>query len=571
MTCGGTRTHNANAHRVSEVRALTGRRWDDVAGVFHSLLRDHRDTATEPASDPQAAAEAHARLMLLQAITDPDSLPENFTHSRHRVTLTRTTVTAATAAPGDQLTGQPHLTITGVHPNADGSVVLTGHVAGGAPASVIVPADTALTVLRPAQACPECGQFAATSHTCTPTTGNNEVQALHQAWQNLSADPAADPAQVAAAQAAYYASLDTDTTPATVPAGLPDAHMDGTHLILPAPTTTAAPLPGTAALTDATTTLVDDTTPVPAVSLADRIDSTLTMKEHARQLRDTLDEAASSLAARLDTVHIQQVTDMTTGNQYLPVGGVHYSAWQHEALTDTLADKIATSTGDDPDTVRAAITDYTTYAAVDYYRSRALRDAGLKARDYATMTPQPRRLELRRTHHDHPAAPSYAADRIHAHRDTLTASITAAQQAADTLSMLPLDTALREYAALRNAHRTLTDTLTAAETDLGAALKDTDTPVTGTWGTATWVPSGGSERWDNDDLDRVLITHIAATRDLDPKATGRAIDAFRSYAHVGRYRVKALAGVVDVDDYRTKTPVSPKMKITAEIPEAATG
>jgi hypothetical protein len=89
MSCGGSREHNANAARISEVAAGTPVTVAQARRVFHSLVTDLKavhasEGPDQQAADPQAWAEAEARRLLEPALSGELPL-DAFPHTANRM------------------------------------------------------------------------------------------------------------------------------------------------------------------------------------------------------------------------------------------------------------------------------------------------------------------------------------------------------------------------------------------------------------------------------------------------------------------------------------------------------
>jgi hypothetical protein len=399
---------------------------------------------------------------------------------------------------------------------------------------------------------------------CQPKT--ESVADLAARVDKLAADPTVSPEELAAARADYYAALDSaldNEITHNVPDGTHGAVVDQEGMLRLTATTATSPghagtEPETVALRNLTAALRTQDDPQITLTDDEQAQIAVTAKASLTQIRDHISAIETDLVARVDAHNLRGVHDPQTGVAAYPVGGARYTGWQHEKARHAVATRIAAQEGIDESEAKGILDDYTSYASIDYYRSAALRELGLKPRWYATVVPEPRRFDLKFPDWDNEPVSGTVSEQAWTNRSDLEALPAQIEAIRDRISAMPLDNAFRELTSLRHSQRSLARAVAAIESDTARHLSKAGVDTVDVNGTV-WTPhrSKSSVRWATSDVDRVIIHRLASEQGRDPKTVGKVIDRFRGIAHVKGFKVRALSGAgIDPDDYKHTAPGS---------------
>jgi hypothetical protein len=304
------------------------------------------------------------------------------------------------------------------------------------------------------------------------------------------------------------------------------------------------------------TSLAGDYTPEEGVKAA------VTMGAIAAEIKESSDLIGEDLAQVLRDNDIHSIHDAVTGTTLTPRSGYRYRGWNHEGVQSELTSQIASANNMEPEKVAGVIGAYTEFASVDGYRPSALRERGLRAKDFAEGVAGQRSVVVS-FGGERPSEGNWGnVQAVEANASDMKEVATYIANSRERIKTLPIDDAVREYVAVRHIERTATRIAQGIESSVSKKLTDSDLDEVAGYKPRT---TAGGEKWDSDDLERKIIPLVASSASVTEREALTVISDFKSVAEVRRYKVRGLKAVdIDADEYRTKTPGSFKLAKTEE-------
>lgn len=287
------------------------------------------------------------------------------------------------------------------------------------------------------------------------------------------------------------------------------------------------------------------------------VKASLEVRAAADAMREQADLIGADLAERLHDNGIKSIHDGVTGTTLSPHSGYRYRGWDHEGIQSEVENGIAVNRDLDRGQVKAVVDAYTEYAAVDGYRTPALREYGLRAKDYAEGVPGQRSVAVSFPDRDD-FVPTSAVGAVLDSSKSIAMMPADAAAARERIASLPLEDAVREYVAVRHTERRLTRIAAGVESDAATKIMNEGLDTVAGYRART---TAGGERWDAEALERRLVPRIAEKAGVEPRVAQEVIADFKEVARVGRYKVRGLkAADLDADEYRSKTPGTRKLE-----------
>lgn len=305
-------------------------------------------------------------------------------------------------------------------------------------------------------------------------------------------------------------------------------------------------------------------------SLADDVDTFTRFDDTYRRFAAAVNDLEDDLAARLDEAGLCSLHDQMTGVTVRPVGGVRYSQWDKDAAVRDITDRLAAADPDLPEATDRVLTAYLTYAQVDGFRARGLRDLGLRPGDYATSQPDRRAVEV--DDQSAGADPVVGAAPTAADFDRLVREVDGLAEARQRLRTGPLGEAVRCHVTVRTAQRHLAALRRAAEDRLITRMRDEQVQsIPGPDGTVGTVHLPQRTRvWDRPAALAAVTAAIAGRVDVPVDVADRIVQRFTRTAVVSGYRMRRLPDLgVDPNDYSEIRIPRPRIRWASPEPPIA--
>lgn len=298
----------------------------------------------------------------------------------------------------------------------------------------------------------------------------------------------------------------------------------------------------------------------------DGVKAAVSVRSAADSYREVADQMGADLAQRMKDNGINEIRDEATGTTFTRHSGFRYKSWQHEAIQAELANSIAVADDYEVNEVASVMGAYNEYVTKPTgYRTSTLRDYGLRARDFAEGVEGTPSVAVSFADRADALHSRSSVNAVNKHPHVLALITEHVSDSRARAASLPLDEAVREYAAVRHNERALGRLANSVESDVATQMLDRgDSPVSVDGTSYIARTTAGGEKWDTESLDRILVPKVAEQTGVDGSKAHEIVRRYKEVAQIGGYRKKALKALgLDVDEYVTTTPGSRKVSPAA--------